>query len=46
MIGVINFVANQPLAPGAYGAIYGSNLSEGLNVSAGFPSAFSWEAPR
>jgi uncharacterized protein (TIGR03437 family) len=37
VIGVFNSVANQPLAPGAYGAIYGSNLSEGLNVSAGYP---------
>jgi len=37
VIGVFNSVANQPLAPGAYGAIYGSNLSEGLNLSAGYP---------
>jgi uncharacterized protein (TIGR03437 family) len=37
VIGVFNSVANQPLAPGAYGAIYGSNLSEGLNLSTQYP---------
>jgi uncharacterized protein (TIGR03437 family) len=37
VIGVFNSVANQPLAPGAYGAIYGSNLSEGLNQSNQYP---------
>ena len=37
VVGVFNSIANQPLAPGAYAAIYGSNLSAGLNVSDKYP---------
>jgi uncharacterized protein (TIGR03437 family) len=37
VVGVFNAIANQPLAPGAYGSIYGSNLSAGLNVSDKYP---------
>jgi uncharacterized protein (TIGR03437 family) len=37
VVSAANFVANQPLAPGAFAAIFGSNLSGGLNVSAQLP---------
>jgi uncharacterized protein (TIGR03437 family) len=37
VVSAANFTANQPLAPGSFGAIFGSNLSAGLNVSAQLP---------
>ncbi len=37
VVGVFNAIANQPLAPGGYASIYGSNLSAGLNVSDKYP---------
>jgi len=37
VIGVFNSVPNQPLAPGGYAAIYGSNLSDGTNQSPQLP---------
>lgn len=37
VIGIFNSVANQPLAPGGYAAIYGSNLSQASNVSTQYP---------
>lgn len=32
-----NFLANQPLAPGSFGTIFGSNLSSGIFGSSQFP---------
>jgi uncharacterized protein (TIGR03437 family) len=37
VVSAANFAANQPLAPGAFGAIFGSNLSQGLNQSTQLP---------
>ncbi len=37
VVSAANFAANQPLAPGAFAAIFGSNLSPGLNQSAKLP---------
>jgi uncharacterized protein (TIGR03437 family) len=37
VVSAVSFVANQPLAPGAYAAIFGSNLSQGLAGSSQFP---------
>jgi uncharacterized protein (TIGR03437 family) len=37
VVSAANFTANQPLAPGAFAAIFGSNLSAGLNVSTALP---------
>jgi uncharacterized protein (TIGR03437 family) len=37
VVSAANFVANQPLAPGSFAAIFGSNLSGGLNVSTQLP---------
>lgn len=40
VVSAANFTANQPLAPGAFAAIFGSNLSEGTNVSTQLPLSF------
>ena len=37
MVSAANFVANQPLAPGAFAAIFGANLSSGLAESTKLP---------
>jgi uncharacterized protein (TIGR03437 family) len=37
VVSAANFAANQPLAPGSFAAIFGSNLSGGLNVSTQLP---------
>jgi uncharacterized protein (TIGR03437 family) len=37
VVSAVSFVANQPLAPGAYAAIFGSNLSAGLAGSNQLP---------
>ncbi len=37
VVSAANFAANQPLAPGSFGAIFGSNLSQGLNASNQLP---------
>lgn len=40
VVSAANFVANAPLAPGAFAAIFGSNLSGGLNVSTQLPLSY------
>lgn len=37
VVSAVSFVPNQPLAPGAFGAIFGSNLSDSLSQSTQFP---------
>lgn len=37
VVSAANFAANQPLAPGAFAAIFGTNLSGGLNVASQLP---------
>lgn len=37
IVSAANFAVNQPLAPGAFGAIFGSNLATGLAGSNQFP---------
>jgi uncharacterized protein (TIGR03437 family) len=37
VVSAANFAANQPLAPGSFAAIFGSNLSGGLTVSTQLP---------
>jgi uncharacterized protein (TIGR03437 family) len=37
VVSAANFGANQPLAPGSFAAIFGSNLSTGLNESTQLP---------
>ncbi len=37
VVSAISFVSNQPLAPGAYAAVFGANLSSGLAGSSKFP---------
>lgn len=37
VVSAANFAANQPLAPGSFAAIFGSNLSTGLNASTQLP---------
>jgi uncharacterized protein (TIGR03437 family) len=37
VVSAANFVANQPLAPGSFGAIFGSNLATSLQGATGFP---------
>jgi uncharacterized protein (TIGR03437 family) len=37
VVSAANFAANQPLAPGSFGAIFGANLATGLEGSKGFP---------
>jgi uncharacterized protein (TIGR03437 family) len=37
VVSAANFAANQPLAPGAFAAIFGSNLSSGLTESTKLP---------
>jgi uncharacterized protein (TIGR03437 family) len=37
VVSAISFVSNQPLAPGAYAAIFGANLSQSLAGSNQFP---------
>jgi uncharacterized protein (TIGR03437 family) len=37
VVSAANFVLNQPLAPGSFAAIFGSNLSQGLNASNKLP---------
>jgi len=37
VVSAANFAANQPLAPGAFAAIFGANLSGGLNVATQLP---------
>jgi uncharacterized protein (TIGR03437 family) len=37
VVSAANFVANQPLAPGAFAAIFGANLSSGLTASTKLP---------
>jgi uncharacterized protein (TIGR03437 family) len=37
LVSAVNFVANQPAAPGAFVAIFGSNLSDGVALSTQFP---------
>ncbi|HTW65419.1 MAG TPA: hypothetical protein VME17_12410 [Bryobacteraceae bacterium] len=41
IVSAANFVANQPLAPGAFGAIFGSNLAQSLAGSNQFPLSTS-----
>jgi uncharacterized protein (TIGR03437 family) len=37
VVSAANFVPNQPLAPGSFGAVFGSNLSQGLIGSTQLP---------
>lgn len=37
VVSAANFIGNQPLAPGAFGAIFGTNLSSGINVATQLP---------
>ena len=37
IVSAANFATNQPLAPGSFAAIFGSNLSQGLNASTTLP---------
>jgi uncharacterized protein (TIGR03437 family) len=37
VVSAANFAANQPLAPGSFGAIFGSNLATSLQGATGFP---------
>lgn len=37
IVSAANFLPNQPLAPGSYGAIFGTNLSQGLVGAAQLP---------
>jgi uncharacterized protein (TIGR03437 family) len=37
VVNAANFVANQPLAPGTFGAIFGANLAQSLVGSSTFP---------
>jgi uncharacterized protein (TIGR03437 family) len=37
VVSAANFAGNQPLAPGSFGAIFGTNLSAGLTVSTQLP---------
>jgi len=37
VVSAANFVANQPLAPGSFGAIFGTDLSDSLTASTEYP---------